>query len=34
MFMDAELNHRINYELKMLEQERAVYISRLELLQD
>ena len=34
MFMNAELNHRINYELKMLEHERAAYVSRLELLRD
>ena len=34
MFMNAELNHRINYEIKMLEQERAAYVSRLELLKD
>lgn len=34
MMIDAELNHRISYELKMLEHARSQYISRLELLND
>lgn len=34
MMMDAELNHRISYELKMLEHARSQYVSRMELLND
>ncbi len=34
MFINAELDHRINYELKMLEHARKEYASRLEFLAD